>query len=286
MKRSILLLVGFLILFLPAMAADISLAWDASVSPGVAGYKVYVGVSSRVYGTPITLGNQTTYTVTHLGSAIWYFAVTAFDVDGNESDYSNEVSEVIGSPVDVTAPAISNVASSNVTQTEATIAWDLDEFATGQVEYGATASYGSASIQETSLNFKAHSQTLINLAPNTQYHYRVKSSDDAGNLAISSDFTFTTLNVAFEIKTLAVSMRWFGVVLLCTTSQNAQAILRYTDLETGEKQTVIATPTPFKTEHRAVLYLNMGKQKYYRYEWTVTNKDGLISTLGGTFQVR
>ncbi len=80
-----------------AIAEDVSLAWDASVSPNIAGYKVYVGNSSRTYGTPITIANQTANTVSGLGNGTWYFAVTAFDVNGNESDYSNEVSKTIGS---------------------------------------------------------------------------------------------------------------------------------------------------------------------------------------------
>jgi hypothetical protein len=79
------------------MATDVSLAWDPSVSPGIAGYKIYFGNSSGTYGTPITIGNQTTYTVTGLTSGTYYFAVTAFDAQGNESDFSNEVSQIIGS---------------------------------------------------------------------------------------------------------------------------------------------------------------------------------------------
>jgi hypothetical protein len=78
-----------------AMAADISLAWDASVSAGVTGYKVYVGSSSGTYGTPTAIGNNTAYTVTGLASGTYYFAVTAYDAGGNESGFSNEVSKTI-----------------------------------------------------------------------------------------------------------------------------------------------------------------------------------------------
>jgi len=81
----------------PALATDVPLAWDASTSPNIAGYKVYYGNGSHTYGTPITIGNLTTYTVTGLSNGTYYFSVTAFDTDGNESDFSNEVSQVIGS---------------------------------------------------------------------------------------------------------------------------------------------------------------------------------------------
>lgn len=75
-----------------ALAADVSFAWDPSTSDDITGYKMYVGLASRTYGAPIVLGNQTTCTVTGFGPGTYFFAVTAFNVDGRESDFSNEVS--------------------------------------------------------------------------------------------------------------------------------------------------------------------------------------------------
>jgi hypothetical protein len=83
-------------------AADVPLAWDASTSPDVTGYKVYVGTASRTYGAPITIGNQTTYTVTGLSAGTYYFAVTAINAGGDESDYSNEVTTTISGSGSVT----------------------------------------------------------------------------------------------------------------------------------------------------------------------------------------
>jgi hypothetical protein len=77
-----------------ALAADVSLSWEASTST-VTGYKVYVGTASGTYGTPTTIGNLTSYTVTGLSSGTYYFAVTAYDASGNESSYSNEVTKTI-----------------------------------------------------------------------------------------------------------------------------------------------------------------------------------------------
>jgi hypothetical protein len=85
-----------LLLAVPCWAESVPLAWDASTSENIAGYKVYVGTASRSYSPPITIGNVTAYTVTGLGTGTHYFAVTAFDASGNESDYSNEVSKTIG----------------------------------------------------------------------------------------------------------------------------------------------------------------------------------------------
>jgi hypothetical protein len=73
--------------------AQVVLAWDPNTEPTLAGYKVYVGTASGVYSTPINVGNVTTYTVLNLApGSVYFFVVTAFDVNGFESGWSNEVS--------------------------------------------------------------------------------------------------------------------------------------------------------------------------------------------------
>jgi hypothetical protein len=96
--KIILSMLFLLCAFASAPAADVSLIWDPSITPDVSGYKVYVGTSSGIYGAPITIGNQTSYTVTGLSNGTYYFVVTSFDLYGNESDFSNEVSATIGTP--------------------------------------------------------------------------------------------------------------------------------------------------------------------------------------------
>lgn len=74
-----------------------TLAWDAPTqytdgSPlSVAGYKLYYGTASRSYSKSLDVGNVTSYSIS-LPSGSYYAAVTAYDSNGFESDYSNEVS--------------------------------------------------------------------------------------------------------------------------------------------------------------------------------------------------
>ncbi len=82
-----------------------TLTWDApdtnangTVLTDLAGYKVYYGTASGNYTEVKDVGNVTTVSIDELPgiqSGIWYFAVTAYDTSGNESDYSNEVSTEI-----------------------------------------------------------------------------------------------------------------------------------------------------------------------------------------------
>ena len=98
---------------------------------------------------------------------------------------------VWGGAADTTAPKITSVGASAVTHEAATITWTTDEGADGQVEYGTTSTYGTATpISSTFVT--SHSIVLSGLTPTTGYHYRVKSRDGWGNLAVSGDFTFTT----------------------------------------------------------------------------------------------
>ena len=64
----------------------------------------------------------------------------------------------------------------------ATIEWTTSEPTKGRVEYGPTASYGSATPTETVLS-TSHSVTLTGLNPETTYQYRLSSADDLGNRA-------------------------------------------------------------------------------------------------------
>jgi glucose/arabinose dehydrogenase len=88
-------------------------------------------------------------------------------------------------------PLISNIRAQGISGTRATVTWTTDEPADTQVEYGTTTAYGASSPLDPSL-VTGHQQRLTGLSPNTLYHYRVKSRDAAGNLAVSEDRTLTT----------------------------------------------------------------------------------------------
>ena len=94
-------------------------------------------------------------------------------------------------PADTTPPVVSGVAASSIDSSHATISWTTDEPASSSVEYGTTSAYGSSTDVDGTLA-SSHSQTLSGLSPGTVYHYRVRSTDAAGNTAVSQDHTFTT----------------------------------------------------------------------------------------------
>ena len=100
-------------------------------------------------------------------------------------------SGMLGVQVD-NGPAISQVGvSMGLTASSARVSWTTDGVSDAQVEYGPTLAYGSSTPLEPRLGW-FHEAQLTGLMPSTTYHYRVRSRDPAGAVAVSADATFAT----------------------------------------------------------------------------------------------
>jgi hypothetical protein len=77
-----------------------TLMWDPNTETDIAGYKVYQGTQTGTYGTPIDVGNTTTYVPTGVD---WtkraYFAVQAYNTSGMTSPLS---AEAVWTPASIT----------------------------------------------------------------------------------------------------------------------------------------------------------------------------------------
>jgi chitodextrinase len=93
---------------------------------------------------------------------------------------------------DVEPPEISNVASSAITQTTATITWNTNEPADSRVRYGTTSG-GPYDEAYDDTDVTSHSMGLTGLTENTTYYYKVRSTDPSGNSAESAEYSFKTL---------------------------------------------------------------------------------------------
>jgi len=123
--------------------------------------------------------------------------------------------------VTVMNPSITAVSASAVSSTAATIQWTTSEGSDSQVDYGATTGYG-ASTAINSTRVTSHTQTLSGLAAGTLYHFRVKSRNASGNLAVSGDFTFTTAAAAGSGGGSAQAVVWTGLVNATATANSLQ----------------------------------------------------------------
>lgn len=124
--RAVCLIIVLVLCFAyPANGIDITLEWRPNVEPDLSGYKIYykTGFSGPPYNgwgalegdSPIEIdacqvlvGNACEFTITDLDETqVYYFVVTAFDTERNESDYSNEVCFNCGKQSDY--PTISHI---------------------------------------------------------------------------------------------------------------------------------------------------------------------------------
>lgn len=130
-------------------------------------------------------------TVENLSEGPHLLTARATDDDGTAAT-SAAVRIVVTAPAgDVTAPVITGVVAGAINLNGGTVSWVTDEPSSSQIEYGPTSTYGSRTAVNPSLTTQ-HAQVVSGLDPGTGYHFRVRSTDAAGNVAVSPDGTFTT----------------------------------------------------------------------------------------------
>ncbi|MBN2306613.1 fibronectin type III domain-containing protein [Candidatus Peregrinibacteria bacterium] len=83
----------------------VDLKWDYSSEPELVGYNIYYGKTSGMYTRRRTIGRVNQYRLDGLNNGeVYYFAVTAYDSQARESDYSDEVAIIISEPLSSTSP--------------------------------------------------------------------------------------------------------------------------------------------------------------------------------------
>lgn len=98
MKGLISLVIALLLCFTasaqlgpPNQGVNATCLWDATPGTNIAGYKLYQGPAPRFYTNVVDVGNVTSHLIRNLKLGVtYYFAVTAYDRIGLESDFSNE----------------------------------------------------------------------------------------------------------------------------------------------------------------------------------------------------
>ncbi|MFZ5876797.1 MAG: fibronectin type III domain-containing protein [Nitrospirota bacterium] len=238
------------------------------------------------YGPTTAYGASTAFNATLLtahsaalsglqAATTYNYRVRSTDAAGNTAVSGNQTFTTVAAP-DTTAPVISGTTASTTGATSAVITWTTNEASTSIVEYGSTTAYGSSSTNATLVT--SHSLTLTGLAASTVYHYRVRSTDAAGNTASSSDFSFTTSaapdTTAPTLSSIAAgSVTGTGAVITWTTNEAASTQVEYGPTTAYDAST--ALNATLLTAHSAAL---SGLQAATTYNYRVRSTDAAGNT--------
>ena len=258
------------------VSGTIAVSANASDNVGVAGVQFLL--DGAIFGAEDTTSPYSiVWNTTTATNGSHSLTATARDTAGNQTT-SAAVAVTVSNIADTTPPTVSSVASPNITSNSATITWTTNEAADSQVEYGLTTSYGSQTTLDANL-VTSHSVALSGLAANTIYNYRVKSKDTAGNLAVSSNFTFTTQistqppftlvqsNVADSGNTITLNNVTAGNLIVIWVKWEEASLSGSASVTDGVSSFTMGTPAHFGTSRPSgqfgyLLSANGGNRTY------------------------
>ena len=259
------------------------LAWGLyAPAPGAqfASYEVYRSSNSTDYAllTTITDINQNYYTDSALSpNATYSYKIVVTDEDGEKSKYSTIVSDTPDGQggTDFTAPEITNVSVTALQTTWVKITWTTDELSDSVVEYSVSPNTTFTSSKSSTAIVREHELVVDGLVPNTEYLFRVKSTDILDNVAVDDNggagYDFDTAGGP-EISGVAVrSVDDNTATIVWNTDRSANSYVVYgvepADLEEGDSVQTVGSaefvPEPF--EHEVLITTLMPKTTYYFY---------------------
>ncbi len=170
------------------------IVWDVidggQSGAGFAKYNIWRSSDGINYGSTPVATNEDRLTNYYLDADLvaetrYYYKITAEDVNGSISAFSNITSDIPDGNGEVSSipPVISNIQISNVTTTTAQLNWQTDVLANATVGFSTVSGDFTSEIGVTTMGTE-HSVTLTGLTPGQTYYYQVKSADQYGNVGI------------------------------------------------------------------------------------------------------
>lgn len=122
--------------------------------------------------------------------------------------------------------------------TSALIEWTTDRAASSEVLFAPSSGFTTDNYTFSQANpneqTSSHSIRIIGLEPFTEYHFKVRSTDEFGITGESLDYTFRTKASLPEIRNLRiVKVEEDAATLAWDTTVPAKALIEYQDLTTG-----------------------------------------------------
>jgi len=156
----------------PALAGNVTLSWNASTDPTVAGYNIYFWISGSVSTNQISVGDATGATISNLvAGATYSFAATTYNSSGVQSPFSTEVSFTVPTNVVNQLAALNPISNLVIVQSAtATQQGNNTVSQTAPQTVALTGISSSTANQQQTLTITATSSNPA-LVPNPSVHY-------------------------------------------------------------------------------------------------------------------
>ena len=260
-----------------------SLVWYSTTSPVVLDFPNPVEESAVLTQYHVLVLNDL------VANTIYYYVVSSEDESGNKATSTEHsfTTDPEPDPGDTTPPIISNISTSS-DMISADVSWTTDENATSKVWFSTE----SPVVLDTPTEFVSSSGlvqnrtlTLNGLTASTTYFYIVESEDAEGNIATSSEQTFTTdpeLELADTtppiISALNDNVATTEAVITWITDENADSTVFYSISSPVDPDTADSVENiSFVTIHSLDL-INLTASPTYYYLVVSSYESGNTST--------
>ena len=177
----------------------IELQWSLSSGKHVNGYKVYWGTNAGIYGDDFDVQNATSHIMTNLENGVTYYvAVTAYDIIGKESNFSDEAEATPSIIPNLLAPKNEAGEVSLLPQ----FSWSGDDRANYyQLQVSGFSDFETPEIIVDKIEATSY-QTVDSLAYSSTYYWRVRAVVDTVENEWSGAWSFTTESAPAGITSL------------------------------------------------------------------------------------
>lgn len=155
----------------------------------------------------------------------YQYQAQSSDILGNtgKSEWKEFTTQVV--------PSIYDVIVSDINLNSVIVNWKTNVVSTSKIEYGKTINYDLMAQDKEIIKTAKHTIKLGSLESGTTYHFRVRGTDDRGNMLVSDDYTFTTFTLPQieeysieEVEDAKIRIKW-------KTNVETDSTVKYTNLK-------------------------------------------------------
>ena len=253
---------------------EATIIWTTD-EPSVSGLTLFDGERYDVYGDEV-LKQDHLIRLTGLEPEQQYFyTISARDSSDNGPTVSEQREFITRQTPDLQAPVlVSSVRVFAITSHSAQIEWQLDEPATGIVEYGELPTSLNLTVAKANLTTDTDLQ-LSGLENDSTYYYRVRSIDSKGNEWISEIDSFRTRinedesSPTFMEQPVVVASSNSAVTLEWQSNEPSIAVIEYQ----GDAGLQRYNVTELTVDHQATL-TGLDADQQYQFTVELTDKSG------------